>query len=194
MEDKLKLIAQVIRAERIKFNESLAPFTYSNKKGIAECLYIATNRSELLKILNLSYELKIPYFILGGGTKILVPDDGIKGLVIKNRSSSIKIAGVKGKVGKSGVGVDEALIEADSGVSIGKFNDFLKIQGLEELSSFSHKNSTIGGALFVDHWLQRMVQKLDVWFSGFSSSISADELSLNQVIIAATFKVKAKLR
>src|SRR5690349_14276111 len=104
MDNKAKLIVAQLGEERVKFKENLSYHTYTKIGGEAEFFYIATNQNELSGVLDLAFELKVPFLILGGGTKIIIPEGGFEGLVIKNRTSSIKISGIKGKVGKEGVG------------------------------------------------------------------------------------------
>src|SRR3990167_6899592 len=53
-----------------------------------------------------------------------------------NLCRNLKIFGIKGKVSKSGLGVEEALIEAGSGVSLKRLNDYVKSQGLGGLECF----------------------------------------------------------
>jgi len=43
----------------------------------------------LQKALDMAYAEQTPYFVLGGGSNILVSDDGVRGLVIMNRAKNI---------------------------------------------------------------------------------------------------------
>lgn len=189
---KLNLLAQSLGSERIKFDEIIASYTYPNIGGPAECFYIATNALEFEKILGLCEELKIPYFILGSGTKSIISDNGIKGLVIKNRTGSIKIIGVKGKVGRSGIGVDEATLEVDSGVTIAKLNDFLQNQNLQTIDGISSKFSTIGGSIFIDPILREKIEKIVVWDKGEKYIIDLHSLKRVQyVVLQVVFRIRS---
>ena len=46
--------------------------------------------SELRRAVELAYAQRIPYFILGGGSNILISDDGISGLVILNSARNVR--------------------------------------------------------------------------------------------------------
>lgn len=193
MKDKFKLISSVLGEERIKFGEMLSDYTFSKIGGPAECFYIATNTRELIRALDAAYELGIPYFVFGNGTKILISDYGMKGLVLKNRTSNIKINGVKGKVGKLGLGIEEALVEADSGVSLGKLNEYLKDQNLKEIVGISSFSSTIGGAIFLDPHLGQLAQKVCVWKNGTVYDIELNKLKRNEhIVLSLVLKIKAK--
>jgi FAD/FMN-containing dehydrogenase len=97
-----------------------------------------------VEIIRIAQELKIPWQILGAGTKINLEQTG---LIVKNRTSNIKVSGVKGKVGAHGIGVEEALVEADSGISLGRLNKFLEQQNLLPLYFNSPAEATLGGSL-----------------------------------------------
>lgn len=194
MDDKYKLIIKSFGEERIKVGEKLAFHTYSKVGGTADCFFVATNQHELIKILDLAHQLELPFFIFGSGTKLLVSEQPINSLVIKNRTSRIKMAGVKGRVDKEGLGVEEALVEVDSGVSVGKLNSYLISQKLEEITGFSSLHSTIGGALFLDKALRERIQSIKIWEESIVSDIGVEELrNKDQIILSAIFKFKAAL-
>lgn len=191
MDEKIKLLISTLGENRIKQNENLKHFTYTKIDVSAEYFYIVTTQKEIREILNSCFELKIPFFIFGNGTKLVVKRPFIKGLVIKNRTGGIKIGGIKGKVGPSGIGVEEALIETDSGVSIEKFNDYLKNQQLRNLLTNSSAKSSIGGSLFLDTDLKQVCQKVTVWKKGKIWDIDPYSLEKEMIILSAVFKVKA---
>ncbi len=191
---RLNLLVQTYGSERIKFDEKLAYHTFSKLGGPAEAFFIATSQKELISILDSALELKIPYFVFGSGTKMLVSDQGIKGLVIKNRTGNIKIGGIKGKVGRNGIGIEEALIDVDSGVSINKLNEFLKEQNLKEFEGVNSHSATVGGAILLDPQLQSMATNVKVWENGGVFDIDQTELRRNRhIILSIVFKVKAKI-
>lgn len=191
MEEKIKLLVGSLGGERVKLNEKIAPHTFLGRGGNALGFYIATTAKELINILNLLFELKVFFILIGGGTKILFDNKPINAFVVKNRSSAIKIAGIKGSFGKEGLGVKEILAEVDSGVSINKLNEYLITQGLEEISGFSSLQSTIGGAILFDQVLTERVQNIKIWKEGEVFDINFSELKKGQVIISALFKFKS---
>ncbi len=121
MDSKYKLIVDSFGKERFKFNEPLKNYTASKIGGPAKLFFIAFTESELIRIIDMCRELKLPYFLFGTGSRILISDSGFDGLVIKNRTKEIHTVSVKGKVTKFGIGVEEAAVEVSSGVSINKF-------------------------------------------------------------------------
>lgn len=193
MSGKIGVIRSSLGPERVKLNEKLSYHTYTKIGGPAECFYIATTQNELVEGLNVANDLTVPFCVFGSGTKMLVSEPGLPGLVIKNRTSQIKISGIKGKVGREGLGVAEALLEVDSGVTIGKLNEYIEEQNLRPISTFSSSHSTIGGTIFLDPNLQNLTQKIKVWDDGTVSEIDSIDLNRNKhIVLSAVFKIKAE--
>ena len=193
MDSKLKLIIDSFGTDRFKFNEPLKNYTALNLGGPAKLFFIAFTTQELIKIINMCRELKLEYFLFGSGSKIMISEQGFDGLVIKNRTKNIKTISVKGKVTKFGIGVEEALIEVDSGVSLSKFAEFIKSQNLLQ-EGFLGLPGTIGGNLFLSGFLQKAAKSIKVLDSNSEiDEISADSLSIKKhIILSAVFRVKAK--
>ena len=193
MDNKFKLIIDSFGTDRFKFNEPLKDYTVLNSGGRAKVFFIAFTTLELIKIVKMCRDLKLAYFIFGTGSKIMISDIGFDGLVIKNRTKNIKTISVKGKVTKFGIGVEEALIEVDSGVSLSKFAQFLQSQNLLQ-EGFFFLFGTIGGNLFLSKFLQNAIKSIKVLDSSLEiDEISADYLSLNKhIILSAIFRVKAR--
>ncbi|MEK7624614.1 MAG: UDP-N-acetylmuramate dehydrogenase [Patescibacteria group bacterium] len=59
--------------------------------GPAKYFFEAKNFKDLVKAVKEAKQKQIPFFILGGGTKLLVNDKGFNGLIIKIKSSGFKI-------------------------------------------------------------------------------------------------------
>lgn len=193
MDNKLRLIANYFGTDRVKFNEPVAQYTSLNVGGPAKLFFIAFTKQELIKMIKICKELKLPFFIFGTGSKIMISDNGFEGVVIKNRTKDIHVVSIKGKVSKIGIGVEEALIEVDSGVSVSKFVEFLDSQGLLA-EEFRGKSGSIGGNIFLENSLQTKVKSIKVLDSRSEvDEISVDELSLKrQIVLSAVFKIKSK--
>ena len=126
MDNKLKIISNYFGTDRVKFNEPIAQYTALNAGGPAKLFFIAFTKQELVRIIKTCRELKIPFFIFGTGSKIMLSDNGFAGVVVKNRTKDIQVISIKGKVSKKGpaasvgIGVEEALIERSEERRVGK--------------------------------------------------------------------------
>lgn len=75
----------------VKLNEPLALHTTVGIGGPADIWYEAQSNAEFIEAINLARKLNIPLTILGRGSNVLISDEGIRGLVLKNGSKNIII-------------------------------------------------------------------------------------------------------
>lgn len=71
-------------------NISMAPYTTFGVGGPARYFTVAESVKDLREACEFARSRKLPVFVLGGGSNILVSDDGFSGLVIKNEIRGIK--------------------------------------------------------------------------------------------------------
>ena len=67
----------------VKRNIILKNYTTFKIGGPAEYFFIADKKEDLLNIIKSAKKVKLPIFVLGGGSNLLVSDKGVKGLVVK---------------------------------------------------------------------------------------------------------------
>lgn len=193
MDNKFKLIVDSFGKDRFKFDEPLKDYTTLSIGGPAKLFFITFTTQELIKLVSMCRELNLPFFIFGTGSKFMMSDQGFNGLVIKNRTKNIATISVKGKVSKFGIGIEEALVEVDSGVSIAKFSEYLDSQGLH---AFEFKNipGSLGGNLFINRTLQSKVKSIKVYnLNSDIEEIGPQDLSLKKhIILSAVLRLRAK--
>ncbi len=148
MEEKLKQLKKIL-GERAKENEPLSRYTTFKIGGPADLFYDAKTVDELTTAVTHARKHKIPIFILGGGTNILVGDRGIRGLVIKNSSSRITIVGAKGHM-YHGESQGSVYAEAESGVPMNKLIRFTIEEGLSGLEMQLGLPGSVGGAVYMN--------------------------------------------
>ncbi len=83
----------------IKQNISLKIYSSFHTGGNADYFAEVKTAEEAIAALQFAQEKKLPVFFLGGGTNILFPDEGFKGVVIKNAISFIERKDNKLRVG-----------------------------------------------------------------------------------------------
>ena len=69
----------------------LKDYTTFKIGGLAKYFFIAHSKEILIKVIKLAKTNKIPIFVLGGGSNLLISDKGFKGLVIKLKVKSYKV-------------------------------------------------------------------------------------------------------
>ncbi len=89
--DAFALLKQKLGQE-LKENEILAPYTTFRIGGPADYFYIAKTPEKLMEVIMLAAELKLNYFLLAGGSNILINDQGFRGLIIRNGCERIEVS------------------------------------------------------------------------------------------------------
>lgn len=115
-------------------NISLKDYTTYRIGGPAEYFFIAETKEQLIEALKTAKELKLPVFILAGGSNILVSDKGIKGLVIKLKISDFV--------------PNQSGAQIGAGVQMSKIVAFAGENGFTGLEWAAGMPGTIGGAIY----------------------------------------------
>lgn len=193
MPDRINLLKSQLGDHRIKLDFDLSKELQSGLGGKVAAYYIATTSRELILCVSLCRELNIEYLVIGSGSKVAISDNGFRGLIIKNRADNLKIFGIKGKVSREGLGIEEAFIEAESGVSLSRLSDFAALQKLSGLEIFKTSLGTVGGSVFFDPTLRGKSNQIKVLTSN-DNVITKEpgELLKDDLIISVTFKLKSK--
>lgn len=124
--------------EEFRQNQPLAKFTSARVGGEAELFVVVKSADELQKAAELAFEYSAPWFILGGGSNILISDHGFSGLVIQNRSRNMSFR-------NAGYSV---LCSADSGLNLSSLTRQCINKGLGGLEWGINVPGTVGGAVF----------------------------------------------
>ena len=154
-------------------NQKLRDHTTFKIGGEAEYFIKVTTKEDLIKAIKLGRKKGLKITMIGNGSNLLVSDEGIKGLVIKNSTNDISIiSSASSKEIKKSIearftsleeevkSIDEleydesaypsVLVELDSGVMIPKAIFSLIAQGITGLEWFAGIPSTIGGACYIN--------------------------------------------
>ena len=125
----------------IQENVKLSSFTSFKIGGDADIYITPSSPDELKAALRFIREEHIPAILLGGGTNLLIPDEGIRGAVIHTcRLNKIRLL-------KTG---EEQLVQADAGVLMQDVTEFCAEHGLSGLEDFAGLPGTTGGAIFMN--------------------------------------------
>lgn len=132
-------------------NELLSNHTNFRVGGPADYFVEVKTQEDLLEAVEKAKKLGIPYFILGGGTNIVIGDKGYRGMVIKNKMDQIQIAGYKSSLQKPfEVGIKDVYVKSDSGVLLNRLVRYTLEQELSGIENFLGQPGTIGGAMYIN--------------------------------------------
>src|SRR5690606_21211299 len=74
----------------VQENISLAPYTSARIGGKVDALLTVKSADELADAMQLIWEHEIPFYMLGGGSNVLVSDKGFRGVVVLNRAKEVR--------------------------------------------------------------------------------------------------------
>ncbi len=74
----------------LKKNVLLKNYTTFRMGGKVKYFFIAKTREDLIKVLKITKKYNLPFFILGGGSNLLVDDQNYKGIIIKIQNLKYK--------------------------------------------------------------------------------------------------------
>jgi UDP-N-acetylmuramate dehydrogenase len=128
---------QQLYNDRLQANASLSRHTTARVGGPAELFLTVESAEELLAAVESAYALDIPYFVLGGGSNILVADEGMKGLVIHNKARKVSYRPTGSRV----------VCTVESGANLAALTRQCISKGLGGLEWAVGVPGTVGGAI-----------------------------------------------
>lgn len=123
--------------DQLQLGVALSRYTSARVGGEAEMFLTVRTSDELKTAVSLAYDHRIPYFILGGGSNIMVADRGIRGLVIMNRAKNVTFR-------HTGAGV---ICTVESGANLSSLARQCIAKGLGGLEWAVSVPGTVGGAV-----------------------------------------------
>jgi hypothetical protein len=81
---------RVTFGERMQENVPLSSYTAARIGGPADVLVFVRNADELVQAGEKLWAMDMPFILLGGGSNVLVSDQGVRGVVIINRARLVK--------------------------------------------------------------------------------------------------------
>jgi UDP-N-acetylmuramate dehydrogenase len=123
---------------RMQENDALSSYTAARIGGPAEVLIFIYSAVELEQAASRLWGMEIPFIVLGGGSNVLVSDQGVRGVVIINRARLVKFDSQ----------AETPSVHVESGVTP---NDVAQRAARLELSGFEWAASipgSLGGAVY----------------------------------------------
>ena len=75
--------------DKLQIGVMMSRYSSARVGGPADMFLVAASALELQTAVSLAYTLSVPYFILGGGSNVLVSDAGVRGLIIMNKAKAV---------------------------------------------------------------------------------------------------------
>jgi UDP-N-acetylmuramate dehydrogenase len=116
----------------------LAPYTTFKIGGPARYFVVAKTVADVAEAITFAKQKQVKWFVLGGGSDVLVSDAGFNGLVIKSELTDIAFDSEKGRV------------TAGSGVRLSRMITQAAQQGLSGLEFAIGVPASVGGAVWAN--------------------------------------------
>jgi UDP-N-acetylmuramate dehydrogenase len=128
-----------IAGARAAFDEPLAPYTSWKIGGPADALIALESEDELASVLQFVRRRKLPWFVIGAGSNVLVGDGGIRGLVLRLAGAFAEVA----------VRTEDGAVVVEAGASAGMAAVTAKAAsaGATGIDALSGIPGTVGGSL-----------------------------------------------
>src|SRR5262249_27616763 len=115
--DRIKTMAEALAqlgefSDILKEKDPLAPFTLLEIRGPADLLAQPRTLAELTALVARCAQKHIPLRVLGGGSNILVRDEGIQGVVIRLGADPFTQLAIEGSIIRVGAGATLAALIA----------------------------------------------------------------------------------
>jgi len=177
---------------KVKLNEPLKLHTHYRIGGPAKLFFQPETIADLKSLVSSLKKNKIPFFVIGAGSNILVSDKGIGGAVIHLNSPDFRKISVK-----------DNYIESGSGAFLGSLLVLARDNTLTGAEFLTGIPGTVGGALMMNagawgHSIGELVEKVDLLdYNGRRIVFSKNDLSFSYrksglekyIILSAKFKL-----
>jgi UDP-N-acetylmuramate dehydrogenase len=127
----------------VKFDVPMANYTYFKVGGPADAYTQPESKRELVMLIRYAVENQIPYYVIGGGTNLLVKDSGIRGIVIVLSSGFNQIQ-------RSGLSNGDVLVTVGAGVKLQAFCRYAIENGLAGMNFAIGVPGSTGGAIMMN--------------------------------------------
>ena len=131
------MILQAAFGERLQFSVPMARYTSARVGGPADALLVANTANDLAGILQVLWQLGVPYWVVGGGSNILVSDAGLRGVVVINKARQLRF----------NLASTPPTVWAESGTNFGALARQAATRGLSGLEWAAGIPGTLGGAV-----------------------------------------------
>ena len=121
--------------DRVRRDAPLAALTTFKVGGPADWLIDARSEAELREAMRIAREAGLPVTVLGGGSNVLVSDDGVRGLVIRVKPMDITQPAPD-------------RVRADAGLTINGLVRWTIGRGVAGLEAWAGTPGTVGGAIY----------------------------------------------
>jgi len=137
---------RAIAGESVRFDEPLAPYTSWKIGGPADAWIIVENEHRLAEIMRFVLRRRMPWFVLGSGSNILIGDGGIRGIVMQLAGDFAEIT-VETRSKDEGSSDNEIVVQAGASANMALLTTKAASAGAVGIGSLAGIPGSVGGSL-----------------------------------------------
>jgi len=125
--------------DRVRFDEPLAGYTSWEVGGPADACALAENEDDVAQVMALCFKRKLPWFVIGSGSNVLVGDGGLRGIVLRLGGTFTAV--------EARVDGDRVLLDAGASAKMEVLTARAATLGAIGIGSLAGIPGTVGGSL-----------------------------------------------
>ena len=129
---------EIIDKNKILIDELMKNHTTFRIGGKADIMLLPETEDEIIEIVKFCYKTKQNFFVLGGGSNLLIPDTGIRDVVIKLSDNYSRYT------------IDNEIIMAEAGIKLWDLSEKILENNLTGFEFASGIPGTIGGGVYMN--------------------------------------------
>ncbi len=157
VDDQTRETLCAIAGDRVQFDAPLAEHTSWKIGGPADAFVVVEREAELADVMRLCFKRKIPWFVLGSGSNVLVGDGGMRGIVLRlgGEFASIELDATPAEV----------VVKAGSSASMALLTARAASLGAVGIGSLAGIPGSVGGSLRMNAGTDREIGDFvrEVW-------------------------------
>jgi UDP-N-acetylmuramate dehydrogenase len=146
-----------IAGDRAAFDEPLAPYTSWKIGGPADAFVTVDTEAELAAVMRFCLRRKLPWWVIGSGSNVLVGDGGVRGIVLRlgRDFSAVRVS----------TEADDVVVEAGASAGMAAITAKAASAGASGVDSLAGIPGTVGGSLRMNAGTDREIGEFvrEVW-------------------------------
>ena len=131
-------------AGTVLYDEDLSKYTTFKIGGKATVFVVPNNAESLLRVFEILAENRMPSFVIGGGSNVVISDKGLDCVVIStSKLNNIEICEGSEKA-------NSLLLTCGAGTTIKNITEFCQEHELSGMENFAGLPGSVGGAIFMN--------------------------------------------
>ncbi len=162
LSDRDRSELRAVCGDFVRFDEPLAPYTSWKIGGPADAWILCESEAQVAEVMRFCLRRRLPWFVLGSGSNLLIGDGGIRGLALRLAGDFLSI--------DAAATDDEVVVEAGASATMALMTAKAASHGAIGIDSLVGIPGTVGGSLRMNAGTDREIGEFvrNVWVQSVS--------------------------